>query len=242
MLDDRFPGEYVLIVTADRAFAARLGGRRAARPDPARAVHRVAVLRRDRGRREAVGGVPQRVAAAVNAAPRSRRRRLLADYRYCQNVGPYVYPSAVEQDMLDEKEFAAVFGTIPRVARRLGFQLVRRHRVRRRRPPRPEPCRLVRSLRSRPPRRPRSRMCSSHANKRPSRTSTSPSPTIASATPSRSNSQQPCIAERTAISRLSATRRAHPADWNAFGPSSEGSSAASPHRPTIARTRPATTT
>ena len=35
----------------------------------------------------------------------------LADYRYRQNIGPYVPSSAVEQDLLDQKEFAAVFGT-----------------------------------------------------------------------------------------------------------------------------------
>ena len=35
----------------------------------------------------------------------------LADYRYRQNIGPYVPRSAVEQDLLDQKEFAAVFGT-----------------------------------------------------------------------------------------------------------------------------------
>jgi hypothetical protein len=35
----------------------------------------------------------------------------LADYRYRHNLGPYVPRSAVEQDLLDQKEFAAVFGT-----------------------------------------------------------------------------------------------------------------------------------
>jgi hypothetical protein len=35
----------------------------------------------------------------------------LQDYRYRQNIGPYVPASAVEQDLLDRKEFSAVFGT-----------------------------------------------------------------------------------------------------------------------------------
>jgi hypothetical protein len=35
----------------------------------------------------------------------------LADYRYRQNIGPYVPRSAIEQDLLDQREFAAVFGT-----------------------------------------------------------------------------------------------------------------------------------
>jgi hypothetical protein len=35
----------------------------------------------------------------------------LSTLRYRQNIGPYVPRSAVEQDMLDAQEFAAVFST-----------------------------------------------------------------------------------------------------------------------------------
>ena len=35
----------------------------------------------------------------------------LRDYRYRQNIGPYVPASAIEQDLLDQKEFSAVFAT-----------------------------------------------------------------------------------------------------------------------------------
>ena len=35
----------------------------------------------------------------------------LQDYRYRQNIGPYVPASAIEQDLLDEKEFSGVFAT-----------------------------------------------------------------------------------------------------------------------------------
>ena len=35
----------------------------------------------------------------------------LQDYRYRQNIGPYVPVDAIEQDLLDRKEFAAVFGS-----------------------------------------------------------------------------------------------------------------------------------
>jgi hypothetical protein len=35
----------------------------------------------------------------------------LQDYRYRQNIGPYVPVSAIEQELLDRKEFAAVFGS-----------------------------------------------------------------------------------------------------------------------------------
>ena len=35
----------------------------------------------------------------------------LRDYRYRQNIGPYVPRGAIEQDLLDKPEFAAVFAT-----------------------------------------------------------------------------------------------------------------------------------
>jgi len=35
----------------------------------------------------------------------------LADYRYRGNIGPYVPKSAIEQGLLDQKQFAAVFPT-----------------------------------------------------------------------------------------------------------------------------------
>jgi hypothetical protein len=33
----------------------------------------------------------------------------LRDYRYRQNIGPYVPQSAIEQELLDTREFSAVF-------------------------------------------------------------------------------------------------------------------------------------
>ena len=94
--------------------AAGLGGRRAARPDPARALRRVTVLGRDRRGRErrTLGGLPER-----RPAPRQRRRHdrgrrslarrlpIPAEHRRLRAA------HAVEQDLLDQKEFAAVFGT-----------------------------------------------------------------------------------------------------------------------------------
>ena len=35
----------------------------------------------------------------------------LRDYRYRQNIGPYVPQSAIEQELLDTREFSAVFST-----------------------------------------------------------------------------------------------------------------------------------
>ena len=35
----------------------------------------------------------------------------LRDYRYRQNIGPYVPASAIEQELLDAREFSAVFST-----------------------------------------------------------------------------------------------------------------------------------
>ena len=63
--------------------------------------------------RRAVGGVPER-RRAVGRRRRDDRAtspRRSRDYRYRQNIGPYVPRSAIEQDLLDQKEFAAVFGT-----------------------------------------------------------------------------------------------------------------------------------
>jgi hypothetical protein len=35
----------------------------------------------------------------------------LRDYRYGQNIGPYIHDDAIEHDLLDNPEFAAVFAT-----------------------------------------------------------------------------------------------------------------------------------
>jgi hypothetical protein len=47
----------------------------------------------------------------VNGASIEDVAAALRDYRYRQNIGPYVPRSAIEQDLLDQREFAAVFAT-----------------------------------------------------------------------------------------------------------------------------------
>ena len=66
-----------------------------------------------RGReRRALGGLPERRRLRDNGgATIEDVAASLADYRTARTSAPYVPRSAVEQDLLDQKEFAAVFGT-----------------------------------------------------------------------------------------------------------------------------------
>ena len=47
----------------------------------------------------------------VNGAAIDDVAASLRDYRYRQNIGPYVPVSAIEQDLLDNAEFSAVFSS-----------------------------------------------------------------------------------------------------------------------------------
>ena len=116
-LDTLYPNRYALIVTADHgqcplpdAF-----GWRPSRPHPALGRPRARVRRRPvrpGAERGAVGGVP----ALGRVVGRGRRRArtwpsFLRDYPYRQNIGPYVPRDAIEQELLDRQQFAAVFAT-----------------------------------------------------------------------------------------------------------------------------------
>jgi len=116
MLDERFPGEYALIVTADHGQCPLPDSVGGVRLDP------IQLERFIESRFSSVTGVVEGVVPSEVFLNVSRLRdnggatiedvaASLADYRYRQNVGPYVPRSAVEQDLLDQKEFAAVFGT-----------------------------------------------------------------------------------------------------------------------------------
>ena len=116
MLDERFPGEYVLFVTADHGQCPLPDSVGGVRLDPiqlddvieqhfngvAAVVENVVpsevylntTMLRDNG-----GATPEDVALA------------LKDYRYRQNIGPYVPRSAIEEALLNQKEFSAVFAT-----------------------------------------------------------------------------------------------------------------------------------
>jgi hypothetical protein len=116
MLDERFPGEYVLIVTADHGQCPLPDSVGGVRLDPIQLEHVI------ESRFSGVTGVidsvvPSEVFMNVSrlwdngGATIEDVAASIADYRYRQNIGAYVPRSAVEQDLLDQKEFAAVFGT-----------------------------------------------------------------------------------------------------------------------------------
>jgi hypothetical protein len=116
MLDDRFPGEYALIVTADHGQCPLPDSVGGVRLDP------IQLERFIESRFSGVTGVVESVVPSEVFLNVDRLRdnggatvedvaASLADYRYRQNIGAYVPRSAVEQDLLDQKEFAAVFGT-----------------------------------------------------------------------------------------------------------------------------------
>lgn len=116
ILEERFPGEYALIVTADHG--------QCPLPDDVRGVRLDPIQLGDEIERRFAGGLFDVVQSVVpsevylhsdvlwdNGASIEDVAAALRDYRYRQNVGPYVPRSAIEQDLLDQKEFAAVFAT-----------------------------------------------------------------------------------------------------------------------------------
>ena len=116
MLDERFPGEYALFVTADHGQCPLPDSVGGVRLDPIQLEHLI------ESRFSGVTGVIESVVPSEVFLNVSRLwdnggatiediAASLADYRYRQNIGAYVPRSAVERDLLDQKEFAAVFGT-----------------------------------------------------------------------------------------------------------------------------------
>ncbi len=115
-LDELCPNDYVLIVTADHGQCPFPDDVDGVRLDPVQ-------LGEDIDRR--FGGelvttvqdvVPSEVylhegVLRVNGASIDDVAASLRDYRYRQNIGPYVPVSAIEQDLLDAREFSAVFST-----------------------------------------------------------------------------------------------------------------------------------
>ncbi|MGH2540514.1 MAG: alkaline phosphatase family protein, partial [Actinomycetota bacterium] len=116
MLDNMFPSEYALIVTADHGQCPLPDSVGGVRLDP------IQLERFIESRFSGVTGVVESVVPSEVFLNVDRLRdnggatveevaASLADLRYRQNIGPYVPRSAVEQDLLDQKEFAAVFGS-----------------------------------------------------------------------------------------------------------------------------------
>ena len=96
---------------------ARRGRRRASGPDPAARAHRGRVRRRGQrraraGRRAAPRSTSIRSSSGTKAAPRSRTSRpTCATTPTARTSARTCRASAIEQDLLDEREFAAVFAT-----------------------------------------------------------------------------------------------------------------------------------
>jgi hypothetical protein len=119
LLDRMFPGEYVLMVTADHG--------QCPTPDAVKGVRLDPIQLRDQIEREFGGGLgPVVLDAGVvpseiyldtehlrdnGGATAEDVAVYLRDYTYRQNIGPYVPSSVIEQNLLDSKEFAAVFAT-----------------------------------------------------------------------------------------------------------------------------------
>ncbi len=116
MLDERYPNDYVLFVTADHGQCPLPDSEGGVRLDP---------IQLDAHIEEHFAGVKGVVQEVVPHEVYLDTARLwdnggatvedvaasLKDYRYRQNIGPYVARDAVEQAHLQDREFAAVFGT-----------------------------------------------------------------------------------------------------------------------------------
>jgi len=115
-LDELFPGDYALIVTADHGQCPLPDDVDGVRLDPMQLGE--AIDQRFGG--ELVTTVQSVVPSEiylhegvlrVNGASIDDVATALRDYRYRQNIGPYVPQSAIEQELLDAREFSAVFST-----------------------------------------------------------------------------------------------------------------------------------
>ena len=115
-LDTLYPGRYALIVTADHG--------QCPLPDATGGVRLDPIQLWDDLDREFGGGlfglvqnvVPSEVYLHADVlwdagATREDMASFLRDYPYRRNIGPYVPRSAIEQDLLDRQQFAAVFAT-----------------------------------------------------------------------------------------------------------------------------------
>jgi hypothetical protein len=115
-LDQRFPGEYALFVTADHGQCPLPDSMGGVRLDP---IQLEAVIEREFG--AGLGKAVQYTAPSEVYLDRDALRdagataddvaAALRNLTYRQNLGPYVPASAIEQELLDKPEFAAVFSS-----------------------------------------------------------------------------------------------------------------------------------
>jgi hypothetical protein len=117
LLIQRFgPGGFALIVTADHGQCPRIDANGGVRIDP---IQLDEDLRREFGStvfRLVLGVAPSEVyldpkALADAGCSTEDVAAFLSDYRYGDNIGPYVRPAAVRRDRLQDRTFAAVLPT-----------------------------------------------------------------------------------------------------------------------------------
>ncbi len=115
LLDERFPGDYALIVTADHGQCPLPDDTGGVRLDP------IQLQKHIDGEFAGIRRVVQEVVPSevylytdrlwdVGASPEDVAA-FLGNYAYRRNIGPYVPRSAIEQDLMDRQEFAAVLAT-----------------------------------------------------------------------------------------------------------------------------------
>lgn len=116
LLDERYPGRHVLIVTADHGQCPLPDSAGGVRLDPIQ-LESIIERRFGAGPAKAVQSVvPSEVYLDVDAlrdagADVDDVAAALHDVTYRETIGPYVPASAIDQERLDQKIFAAVFGT-----------------------------------------------------------------------------------------------------------------------------------
>ncbi|MGH2589982.1 MAG: alkaline phosphatase family protein, partial [Actinomycetota bacterium] len=116
LLQERFGDSFALIVTADHGQCPRIDANGGVRVDP---IQLEEDLRREFGQsvlRLVQSIAPSEVylderALADTGASLEDVAAFLADYRYGQNVGPYIRPAAIRGDRLGARTFAAVLST-----------------------------------------------------------------------------------------------------------------------------------
>jgi hypothetical protein len=115
-LEERFPGAYVLIVTADHGQCPLPDSMGGVRLDPVQ-LGRIVEEEFGAGLGDAgLSVVPSEIYLNVDAlgdagATVDDVAAYLRHLPYRRTIGPYVPASAIEQQLLDREEFAAVFGT-----------------------------------------------------------------------------------------------------------------------------------
>lgn len=116
ILEERFPGEYALIVTADHGQCPLPDSVNGVRLDPTQLGNDIEATFGTGLFNVVQSVVPSEIYLHSdvlwdNGASIEDVAAALRDYRYRQNIGPYVPRNAIEQDLLDQREFAAVFAT-----------------------------------------------------------------------------------------------------------------------------------